>query len=172
MRGDSTHLVVHPLEEDLLWSKGIERLDRIDVVAVGAEEGHQLGRRLEVEVCEDRRLDNLPQQPEAQVGRAREDVVRSDVDDAAADGPRGVDRHVEVLNDFIDGKGLEAAGVHCAHVDGLADCAVDELAQDDAVAQHVEERKVLRLDVDGKEMRHVIIISLRRREAAIHRSRG
>ena len=84
--------------------------------------------------------------PSTRCGAARHHVVGPDVHHTATDGDRGVDRHVEILDDLEDGERLLVPCVHAAQVDRVRLRAVDQLAQDDAVLACVEE--VHRLGID------------------------
>ena len=60
--------------------------------------------------------------------RAREDVVRTDVDDTHANRTGSVDGHVEVLDDLVHRERLEVARVYRTHVDRVGNGSINELA--------------------------------------------
>ena len=69
--------------------------------------------------------DDLPQQPKHEVRLSGVQILRSDVDDVAADGARRVERECEVLVHLVD---AHLPLVDRALVDRVRACAVDQLA--------------------------------------------
>lgn len=116
-------MVVEPSQQNLLWRKTEELLQRFVLL----QETVQLGVQTDIDLGQETGLDDLPNETQNQMLASIHDILGSNVDDTASDSLGRVNGDVVVLNNLEVGELV--LDVQDTLIDGVWHRVVDELAQ-------------------------------------------